>query len=115
MSHPLLTRVLAASWHDVWGSGDATHAADDDACGGPSNAANLVAAIPPAIAGRLEAALDACQWRHCHNDEPCEEEAASITHRHLEGHCDPGHEPFRSCHEFQPLVPPATPREEGAK
>jgi hypothetical protein len=83
MSHPLLTRVIAGP---TW----SRHAPN-------ALAETIVAAIPPDIADRLEAALDVCQWPHCHGRE--RERRHTCTHKS-------DHWSAYRCHPFVPLVTP---------
>lgn len=84
MSHPLLIKVL----RDVYWEEEAE---------APRAPSEMVYAIPPAIADRLERALDVCDWNGCGRER---------THS---WHGDPDaheHDPKWSCHSFTPLVTP---------
>lgn len=92
MSHPLLTKVLADALNSP---GVFEDPLDDDT----GLATDVIAAIPPDLADRLERALARCAFPGCGESED------SIFHEHLD--CEPlDHEPTDICHPYQPLVTP---------
>ena len=92
--HPLLTKVLADSMRTTDHLGS-----EPSECGCLDGAKEYVAAIPPDIADRLEAALERCafeesgDWCDRHRNDPC--------HTH-----DPKLHPEADlyCHPYKPLV-----------
>lgn len=94
MDHPLLTEVVDRGLRH--GDHDTMHR---------RSAETLVSRIPPAIADRLEAALDVCQ-RMGDFDSVCGLPEDHPCHVHESWSCTypDGHGPDMSCHPYVPLV-----------
>lgn len=96
--HPRLTRVLADALSIMFGGQDRTYVSGG-LTGEPAtlhDAGLMVAAMPPAVADRLEDALDACRFVFP-DGTPCQARGREPVHGAREGDWQ---------HAFDPLVAP---------